>query len=55
MPTNSDDSPASKADVRELRQYLDERTRDLQTELLRAFADYNNAKSSARWPISNSA
>lgn len=41
------DQPASKADlagaVKELREYIDERTRDLQTELLRAFVDYNSS------------
>ena len=29
--------------VAELRDYIDERTRDLQTVLLRAFLDYNNS------------
>jgi hypothetical protein len=42
-----ENQPASKADlinaVKELREYIDERTRDLQTELLRAFADYNGS------------
>ncbi len=28
-----------------LKEYIDERTRDLQTELLRAFADYNTSAS----------
>src|SRR4051812_34301604 len=39
-------TPVFKADldpaVKELKGYLDERTRDLQTEALRAFASYNN-------------
>jgi hypothetical protein len=44
MPETSE--PASKADLlvleefQKLHDYVDERTRDLQTELLRAFADY---------------
>ncbi len=50
MPS-AEESPATKADVtaavtaavKELREYMDERTRDLQTEVLRAFADYNNS------------
>ena len=46
-----DDSPATKADLnaleqrinstmKELRDYIDERTRDMQTELLRGFRIY---------------
>ena len=46
-----DDSPATKSDLaaleerlsstlKELRDYIDERTRDMQTELLRGFRSY---------------
>ena len=53
-----EDSPARKADLAaleerldqkldqkflEMRHYIDERTRDLQTEVLRAFGDYSQA------------
>jgi len=46
-----DGTPVTKAELltvlqaatKELKDYIDERTRDLQTELLRAFADYNNS------------
>ncbi len=46
-----DDTPVTKAElqitlqsaIRELKEYIDERTRDLQTELLRAFSDYNGS------------
>lgn len=45
MPDNN--QAVTKADlsnaVKELREYIDERTRDLQTELLRAFADYTHS------------
>jgi hypothetical protein len=41
------DSPVTKTDlaqaVKTLQDYFDERSRDMQTELLRAFADYNNS------------
>ncbi|MGA8027322.1 MAG: hypothetical protein WB992_09250 [Bryobacteraceae bacterium] len=51
MPTPSDGAPVTKAELKaelgaafkELRDYIDERTRDMQTELLRGFADYNNS------------
>jgi methylphosphotriester-DNA--protein-cysteine methyltransferase len=45
VPDNN--QAVTKADltnaVKELRDYIDERTRDLQTELLRAFVGYNNS------------
>ncbi|MBV9303894.1 MAG: hypothetical protein JOY62_01355 [Acidobacteriaceae bacterium] len=45
MDTNN--TPATRADIAEavqqLREYIDERSRDLQTEILRGFADYNNS------------
>lgn len=45
MPDNN--QAVTKADltnaVKELRDYIDERTRHLQTKLLRAFVGYNNS------------
>ena len=51
MPTNSDDSPLTKGDFdaaiqaleNRLREYIDERTHDAETRLLRGFADYNDS------------
>lgn len=50
--TAPDGSPVTKSElkaelagaVKELRDYIDERTRDLQTEVLRAFGDYQQAQ-----------
>jgi hypothetical protein len=46
-PVPDNNQAVTKADltnaVKELREYIDERTRDLQTELLRAFADDNRS------------
>jgi uncharacterized protein YceH (UPF0502 family) len=47
----TDDSPLTKAEFRtemavftkELREYIDERTHDAETRLLRAFSDYQNS------------
>jgi len=43
----TDDSPLTKAEFREgmavLRGYIDERTHDAETRLLRAFSDYQNS------------
>jgi hypothetical protein len=43
------DQPASKSDlqaaVQQLKEYIDERTHDAETRLLRAFSDYNNSTS----------
>jgi len=41
--TKADLDQALGAAVRQLTDYIDERTRDLQTELLRAFVGYNNS------------
>ncbi|HSU58149.1 MAG TPA: hypothetical protein VLI55_02445 [Bryobacteraceae bacterium] len=47
MPTNSDDLPVTRAElkaelaaaVERLKEYIDERTHDAETRLLRGFAD----------------
>jgi uncharacterized protein YceH (UPF0502 family) len=48
MSTASNE-PASKSDLQaavlELKEYIDERTHDAETRLLRAFSDYNNSAS----------
>jgi hypothetical protein len=41
--TKAELDQALGAAVRQLTDYIDERTRDLQTELLRAFVGYNNS------------
>ena len=42
-----DNTPLTKADLdaglQNLKEYIDERTHDAETRLLRAFADYNNS------------
>lgn len=47
--TPTPDQPASKSDlqaaVQQLKEYIDERTHDAETRLLRAFSDYNNSAS----------
>jgi len=51
MPTNSDDLPVTRAElkaelaaaVERLKEYIDERTHDAETRLLRGFADYNDS------------
>ncbi len=44
-----DNTPLTKADfdagIQQLKEYIDERTHDAETRLLRAFGDYNNSAS----------
>ena len=44
-----DNTPLTKADfdagIQQLKEYIDERTHDAETRLLRAFSDYNNSAS----------
>ena len=44
-----DNTPLTKADsdagIQQLKEYIDERTNDAETRLLRAFSDYNNSAS----------
>jgi len=42
--TKSDLNAAITAAVKELKEYVDERTHDAETRLLRAFADYQDAQ-----------
>jgi hypothetical protein len=44
MPVSRDDLKAALTDaVREIKEYIDERTHDAETRLLRAFSDYQAA------------
>jgi hypothetical protein len=45
----NDNTPLTKADfdagIKQLKEYIDERTHDAETRLLRAFSDYNDSAS----------